>query len=147
LPERKAGADLGVIPAGNAGADDQRVIVGASVKLAHLRATAPFAGLSDRALASAVLLAEEVAVPAGYVLIYEGDLGDEVFVIADGMAAVVVDGHCAGDLGPGTIIGSVPPLRPPAAGATVVATSAMRFFVFDGGGFASLARQHPSIVA
>jgi CRP-like cAMP-binding protein len=122
-------------------------MAGSSVKLAHLKATGPFAELSDDALRTAVLLADEVAVPAGYVLVYEGDWGDEVFVIADGTAAVVVDGDGVNDLGPGAMIGSVPPLRPPAAGATVIATSSMRFFVFDGHGFASLVHDHPSIVA
>jgi CRP-like cAMP-binding protein len=123
------------------------MMVGASVKLAHLKATRPFAGLGDDALETAVLVADEVAVPAGYVLVYEGDFGDEVFLIAEGTAAVMVAGDGVGDLGPGAMIGTVAPLRPPAAGATVIATSAMRFFVFDGDGFASLVHEHPSIVA
>lgn len=122
------------------------VMVGSSVKLAHLRATTPFASLSDHALEAAVMLADEVAVPAGYVLVYEGDWGDEVFVIADGTAAVVVDGEGLINLGPGAMIGAVAPLRPPAARASVVATSAMRFFVFDGDGFSSLAHDHPAIL-
>jgi CRP-like cAMP-binding protein len=122
------------------------VMVGWSVKLAHLRAATPFASLSDEALEAAVLLADEVAVPAGYVLVYEGDWGDEVFVIAEGTAVVVVDGDGFAHLGPGAMVGAAPPLRPPAPNATVVATSAMRFFVFDGDGFSSLARAHPSIL-
>ena len=121
-------------------------MVGSSFKLAHLKAAAPFAGLSDEALESAVLLADEVAVPAGYVLVYEGDWGDEVFVIAEGTAAVVVDGEGLAQLGPGAMIGAAPPLQPPAPTATVVATSAMRFFVFDGAGFSALAREHPTIL-
>jgi CRP-like cAMP-binding protein len=125
----------------------EAVMAGFAVKLAHLKATEPFADLSDDALETAVVLADEVAVPAGYVLVYEGDWGDEVFVIADGTAAVVVDGSGVTYLGPGAMIGEVSPLRPLAAGATVIATSAMRFFVFDRDGFAALVHDHPSIVA
>jgi CRP-like cAMP-binding protein len=125
----------------------EAVTAGFAVKLAHLKATGPFADLSDDALETAVLLADEVAVPAGYVLVYEGDWGDEVFVIADGTAAVMVNGSGVTDLGPGAMIGAVAPLRPLAAGATIIATSAMRFFVFDRDGFATLVHDHPSIVS
>jgi CRP-like cAMP-binding protein len=122
------------------------VMAGSGVKLAHLRATTPFTTLSDQALETAVGLADEVAVPAGYVLVYEGDWGDEVFVIADGTAAVIVDDERHSSLGPGAMFGANPPLRPPATGASVVATSPMRFFVFDADGFASFAADHPVIL-
>ncbi len=121
------------------------VMVGPSAKLAHLRGTPPFSALEDDELAAVAFLADEVAAPTGYVLVYEGDWGDEVFVLAEGHAAVVVDGARLDTLGPGAMVGDVAPLQPPAPGATVVASSPVRFFVFDREGFSSLVDDHPSL--
>ena len=84
-------------------------------------------------------LGSAVAVPAGYVLVYDGDLRDEVFVVADGTAAVVVDGRAERLLGPGAVIGAPPPLAPPAIGTMIVAATPTRFFVCDRKAFAALA--------
>jgi CRP-like cAMP-binding protein len=114
-------------------------MVGLSMKLAHLRATPPFSHLDEEALADVAVLAEEVAVPTGYILVYDGDWGEEVFVVVDGTAKVIVDGRCEVTLGPGAIVGA----GALAPGVTVVAASPMRFFVFDREGFASLAPTDP----
>ena len=81
--------------------------------------------------------------PAGYVLVYEGDWRDEVFVICDGTAAVIVDGHAQLLLGPGSVIGAVPPLAPPTRAARVVAATPTRFFVFERNAFAELGMHQP----
>lgn len=122
-------------------------MVGLSAKLSHLRATPPFAGLSDDALATVATLADEVAVPAGYIIVYDGDWGDEVFVVADGTAAVIVDGRAELTLGVGALVGALAPLAPPSPWTTVVASSAMRFFVFDRDGFAGLVADHPELIS
>jgi CRP-like cAMP-binding protein len=123
------------------------VIVGLASKLAHLRATPPFDRLDDDSLVRVAALADEVAVPAGYVMIYEGEWGDEVFVVADGTAAVIADGRAETTLGVGAVVGATAPLGPPARWTTVVASSPMRFFVFDRDGYAELAAHHPELVA
>jgi CRP-like cAMP-binding protein len=122
------------------------VMVGPSVKLAHLRVTPPFSGLPDDALDTAANMADEVAVPTGFVLVYEGDWGDEVFVIAEGNAAVLVEGQRVDTLVAGALFGGIGASEPLPAGSTVVAASPMRFFVFDSDGFRDLLDDHPSLV-
>src|SRR5437016_8422969 len=62
----------------------------------QLRTVRLFDGCSDEELERIAQLADEIAVPAGYVLVYEGDWGHEVFVVAEGEAEVTA----GGDAGP-----------------------------------------------
>jgi CRP-like cAMP-binding protein len=87
---------------------------------------------------------QQVAVPAGYVLAYDGDWRDQVFVVSDGTAAVVVDGRAERLLGPGTVLGAEPPLAPPAPGTMVMAATPARFLVCDRRTFAALATPRPA---
>ena len=69
------------------------------VKVDHLRKLPLFDGLSDQQLARVAGLADEVAVPPGYVLVHEGAFGHEVFVLAEGEAEVAAEGgslQCSG---------------------------------------------------
>jgi CRP-like cAMP-binding protein len=109
-----------------------------STRLARLRLLPSFHALDEAAIERAAALADEMAVPAGYVLVYDGDWRDEVFVVSEGTAAVIVDGHAERSLGPGSVIGAEPPLGPPTPRTTVVAATPTRFFIFDRKGFATL---------
>ena len=115
------------------------------VKVEHLRGVRLFDGCSDEQLEQIARLADEIAVPAGYVLVYEGDWGHEVFVVAEGSAEVTAGGRMLALLDEGAVIGELAVLNPGPRTATVVAASPMRFFVFDEGAFEMLLQDYPVI--
>jgi CRP-like cAMP-binding protein len=115
------------------------------VKVEHLREVRFFDGCSDEELARIAQTADEVAVPAGYVLVYEGDWGHEVFVVAEGAAAVTAGGRTLAVLDSGAVIGELAVLNPAPRTATVTATTPMRFFVFDDKAFEALMGDFPAI--
>ena len=115
------------------------------VKVDHLREVLLFEGCSDAELGQIAQVADEIAVPAGYVLVYEGDWGNEVFVVADGTAKVTASGRTLADLAVGSVIGELAVLNPAPRTATVVASTAMRFFVFDRDAFEALLEEFPII--
>jgi CRP/FNR family transcriptional regulator, cyclic AMP receptor protein len=115
------------------------------VKVEHLREVRLFDGCSHEELERIARLADEIAVPAGYVLVYEGDWGHEVFVVAEGEAEVTAGGRMLALLDEGAVIGELAVLNPGPRTATVVAASPMRFFVFDDSSFEALLREHPVI--
>jgi CRP-like cAMP-binding protein len=108
------------------------------VKVEHLREVLLFDGCSDEELQRIAQSADEVAVPAGYVLVYEGDWGNEVFVVAEGVAIVTAGGRILAELGGGAVIGELAVLNPAPRTATVTASTSMRFFVFERDAFEAL---------
>jgi CRP-like cAMP-binding protein len=115
------------------------------VKIEHLREVRLFDGCSDEELERIARMADEIAVPAGYVLVYEGDWGHEVFVVAEGEAEVTAGGRMLALLDAGSVIGELAVLNPAPRTATVVAASPMRFFVFDDKSFESVLNEFPAI--
>jgi MFS family permease len=69
---------------------------------------------------------ESIAVPAGHVVIAQGDIGDRYYVIESGRADVIGDGHVVTTLGPGEGFGEIALLRRIRRTATVRATSELR---------------------
>lgn len=49
--------------------------------------------------------AEVRRLPKGAILTRQGDPGDELFLVLDGLVSVDVDGHALGEVGPGAILG------------------------------------------
>ena len=115
------------------------------VKIEHLREVCLFDGCSDEELERIARMADEIAVPAGYVLVYEGDWGHEVFVVVEGEAEVTAGGRMLALLDAGAVIGELAVLNPAPRTATVVAASPMRFFVFDDQAFESVLAEFPAI--
>lgn len=115
------------------------------VTVEHLRKVLLFDGCSDEELRRVAHLADEVAVPAGYVLVYEGDWGGEVFVVAEGEARVTAGGRTLAVLGASAVIGELAVLNPAPRTATVTAATPMRFLVFERDAFEALFEQFPLI--
>ena len=110
------------------------VDVGARVPaedLALLRRTSLFEPLPPSALERLARNSVPVVVSAGTVVIREGDVGDRVYVIADGHADVTTSGTHVARLGPGDHVGEIALLRDVPRTATVTASSRVRLLSLE----------------
>lgn len=110
------------------------VDVGARVPtddLELLRRTALFEPLPPAALERLARNSVPLQVSAGRVVIREGDVGDRVYVIADGEADVSSAGRHVARLGPGGYVGEIALLRDVPRTATVTAATEMRFLCLE----------------
>jgi MFS family permease len=74
---------------------------------------------------------EQADYAAGQVVFHQGDHGDRFYVIADGEAEVIGDGHVIRTLIPGEGFGEIALLRDTTRTATVSARTALRVFTLD----------------
>ena len=111
-----------------------------------IRTVPLFAGCSKRELAEIASIADEIDLPEGRVLINEGDLGHEFFVLIDGTADVRRRGRKIRTVGPGDWVGEIALLSDTARRtATVTATSPVRTLVIADRQFRALLRRSPEI--
>jgi CRP-like cAMP-binding protein len=108
-------------------------------ELTRLRRLALFADLPAAELRHVDALTCEVNVPAGTVLIRQGQFGREAFVVSSGVADVSVDGWTVARVGPGEPLGEQALLEGSRRSATVTALTPMSVLVMDPRQFADLA--------
>ena len=96
-----------------------------------LRAIPIFAPLPQAAAERLASVAAEVRFLAGATVFAQGDAGDRFYVIADGSAAVSVDGAEKARLGPGDFFGEIALLRDVPRTATVTAVEALRLYALE----------------
>jgi len=106
-----------------------------------------FSQLSSSELEQVARLFDEIDIPAGKVVVPEGALGYEFFVIEDGAATVSIDGRHVADLGPGEWFGEIALIETERRTATVTATTPMRLAVIFGPRFRDLTRRQPEVAA
>jgi CRP-like cAMP-binding protein len=114
-------------------------------KVDRLRHVAPFAACSDRELAWVARHTAEHRMEAGEVLVREGEVGREVFVIVEGFATVHVGGQLVARLGPGEFVGELALLDRRCRTATVVAETPVVVTVSGIGEFAELLTHAPHV--
>jgi CRP/FNR family cyclic AMP-dependent transcriptional regulator len=102
-----------------------------------------FEGFSDEELARVASLAEEVAAEEGALLIDQGRVGLECFVILEGEAAIYVAGEHIANLGAGSMVGEMALIEHRPRNATVVAETEMRLIAFDTEAFKTLLEEMP----
>jgi CRP-like cAMP-binding protein len=107
-------------------------------RLAQLRELSLFRDLPPAQLRQVDALACEISVPPGTVLIRQGQLGREAFVVASGVADVSVDGWTVARVGPGEPLGEVALMQGIRRSATVTALTHMNVLVMDPRQFADL---------
>ena len=104
----------------------------------HLAQVPLFSALSRRELALVARRAEDVTVPAGKVLVSEGETGQQFFVIMSGEAKLTRRGRKIATLGPGDAFGELALLDKHPRNATAVAETPMELVVLGQREFAGL---------
>jgi CRP/FNR family cyclic AMP-dependent transcriptional regulator len=92
-------------------------------------------------------LADRITVPAETVLVRQGELGHEFFVIVDGVADVVRDDRLVATLGPGDFFGEIALVGTPFRTATVVARSELDLAVVPRREFRALLSRFPGVAS
>ena len=116
--------------------DDRSVLPGAAFAL--LRGIPMFAVLPQARLERLARSLSSVSVPAGGVVVREGERGDRFYVISDGTAHVQVDGSERRALGPGEGFGEIALLHDVPRTATVIAETPLVLEALDRGTFLSV---------
>jgi MFS family permease len=112
----------------------QAIDVGARVPtedLALLRATPIFEPLAPSVLERIARNSVHSDVPAGTVIIREGDVGDRFYIVASGRAEVATGGRRVAILGPGDYVGEIALLRDVPRTATVTSLSDARLLTLE----------------
>ena len=117
----------------------------ADPKLDRLRSVPLFSGLGSREIERLGQLVDEVEVPAGHVLMRQGDRGNEMFVLVSGKVSVERAGRALGERGAGSVLGEIALLAEMPRTATVIAIEPSRMFVVGHREFHSLMDQMPSV--
>jgi MFS family permease len=100
-------------------------------ELALLRSVGIFAPLPEHVAEQLSGRLIPVEVPAGTVVIREGDAGDRYYLVAEGTLAVTVGAEPRRELGPGTSFGEIALLRDVPRTATVTALTDCRLLALD----------------
>ena len=80
---------------------------GQQSQIDHLRSIRMFRSLSKKDLAAVARAGEEVTLPAGHVLVAEGEEGDAAYVLLDGTVTLKRNNRTLTTLGAGEIIGEL----------------------------------------
>lgn len=110
---------------------------------ARLRGLSFFEGFSDSDLDRVAELADDVEIDAGELLIDQGRVGQECYVIEAGEAGVFVGDEHIVTLGPGSVVGEMSLIDRRPRSATVVAESPMSLLAFDSKAFRQLLSELP----
>ena len=114
-------------------------------RIAHLRSVPMFQTCTDKELLQIGRLAEQIDVPAGEVLVREGRLGHEFYVVVAGKAEVSRDGRVLAVLGPDDYFGELALLDPHPRTATVTMVEAGEVLEISQREFWSLLRDVPAL--
>lgn len=111
----------------------------------HLRTIPMFADLDDDEVDAVARAATELDLPAGKVLMREGEFAHEMFVIVSGTLEVTREGEHIADIGPGGFAGEMALLAHAQRNSTVVTKTAVDVIHIDGRSFSALLEDVPQI--
>jgi CRP-like cAMP-binding protein len=114
-------------------------------KLDLLQGIPLFAGLDRHHIERLGMLTEEVDVPAGKVLIRQGEHGDDLMVVVSGQVGVDRDGARINQLGPGEFFGEIALVAGGPRTATVTAQTPSRLLVLNRRDFHALMEEFPEV--
>lgn len=104
-----------------------------------------FCRLGHRELAQVARLVDEVEVPAGKVLMRQGESGDQMFIVVSGTFRVERDGRTISERGPGSALGEIALLSKGPRTATVTALEPSTLLVAGQREFHALMDDHPTV--
>lgn len=114
-------------------------------KLELLQRIPLFAGMNRHQIERLGMLAEEIDVPAGKVLMRQGESGDDMMVIVSGQVGIERDGERLNTLGPGDFFGEIAIIERGLRTATVSAESPTLLLVVNHRDFHSLMQEFPEV--
>lgn len=114
-------------------------------KLDKLRRVPLFSGLGRRELERLGMLTDEVDLPAGRVLMRQGDRGEELFVFMTGSARVERDGRVIAERGPDDFVGEIALVDGGPRTATVTLTADSALLVVGRQQFRQLLDEFPAV--
>jgi CRP/FNR family transcriptional regulator, cyclic AMP receptor protein len=114
-------------------------------KLELLRSIPLFARFDRQHLERLGMLTEEVDVPAGKMLIHQGDAGDDLMIIVSGQVGVERNGARINQMGPGDFFGEIALIERGPRTATCTAEAPTRLLVVNHRDFHSLMEEFPEI--
>jgi CRP/FNR family cyclic AMP-dependent transcriptional regulator len=75
--------------------------------LEHLRKVALFSACSNKDLEKIAKAGDEITMPAGSLIVDQGQTGREAFIVLEGTVTVRRNGKKVASLGPGTVVGEL----------------------------------------
>lgn len=114
-------------------------------KLAALRKVPLLSGCDPSAMAAIEQLVDEVDLRDGTVLIRQGDVGQEFFMILEGKVRVERDGKVLRHLGSGDFLGEIALIHEGRRTATATAEGPVRAAVLTHQAFHSVLDDHPAL--
>lgn len=111
----------------------------------YLRRVPLFADLDRRELDELGRHVTEISVPAGHLLVRQGTVGHEMFVVVEGTVEVTRDGVYIADIGPGGFAGEMALLTKAPRNSTVIAKTGVTLLHIDGRSFQTLLEDVPQI--
>ena len=114
-------------------------------KMEALRSVPIFSDLKPDDLRRVEQLADEVDLPAGQVLMRQGETGSQMFIILEGEARVERDGREIAVAGHGDVLGEMSIVAEEPRVATATLTKPSRLFVIAHREFHTLLDDHPSV--
>ncbi len=119
--------------------------LGANAKLDLIRQAPLFEHCSKKELQQIASIADELDLPAGRVLIAEGERGREFFVLVAGEVEVRRKGRKLATLGPGSFVGEIALLSHVPRTATVTSLTPVDILVITDRAFLALVEKQPGI--
>ena len=116
-----------------------------TAQLEHLQNVSLFAGCSKKELREVHRAGDEITMSDGTVIIEQGQLGREAFVILEGRVTVKRRDRKVATLGPGDIVGELSLLDHGPRTATAICDGDCTLFVLDQRHFRGVLERHPSI--
>jgi CRP/FNR family transcriptional regulator, cyclic AMP receptor protein len=115
------------------------------VYLKHLASIPMFASCSKRQLEEIGRVADELIIEAGAVLVRQGEIGQELFILLEGTATATRDGAPIATLQAGDFVGELAVLTRGRRNATVTADSQLTVLVLTAAGLGQLLDDVPGL--
>lgn len=113
--------------------------------LDHLKSIPLFSTCSKKELEQVARLSDELELASGKVLMRQGSVGYECFVLINGKVSVEIDGHIVATLGPGAYFGELALLDKQPRSATVTGLTDLTVLVMGPREFSTMIDQIPGL--